>query len=209
MWEKIRVIFTIPELRMKIFFTLIAPGGVSHRVAHSAARLQPDAVAEEHRQPAALHDDHVSCLQRQQFGHRPRSSAWASCLTSRPRLSSSSWAASIRRWKNCKRKARRAARKSTNILATPPSSSASARAGSTSVALRSGGKNIDYHFLNDPADSDQRLGVLLATHLRADGDRRHDLPDVAGRADRRIWHRQRHQPADHGRTFSPGCHGRA
>ena len=33
---------------------------------------------------------------------------------------------------------------------------------------------------------------------RADDDRRHDVPDVARRADRRVRHRQRHQPADHG-----------
>ena len=39
---------------------------------------------------------------------------------------------------------------------------------------------------------------------RDDHDRRHRLPDVAGRADRRVWHRQRHQLVDHGRH--PGPH---
>ena len=34
-------------------------------------------------------------------------------------------------------------------------------------------------------------------------DRRHDLPDVDRRADRRVRHRQRHQPADHGRHPGP------
>ena len=37
---------------------------------------------------------------------------------------------------------------------------------------------------------------LVTVH---DDDRRHDLPDVAGRADRRVRHRQRHQLDHHGR----------
>ena len=53
---------------------------------------------------------------------------------------------------------------------------------------------------------DQQPALQLADLRRADHDLRHHLPDVAGRADRRIRHRQRHQPADHGRH--PGPHAR-
>ena len=49
----------------------------------------------------------------------------------------------------------------------------------------------------------QRIDLRLATDRRADDDRRHGLPDVARRADRRIRHRQRHQPVDHGRHSRP------
>ena len=47
--------------------------------------------------------------------------------------------------------------------------------------------------------------VQLADHLRADDDRRHRVPDVARRADRRVRHRQRHQPVDHGGHSGRTC----
>ena len=65
--------------------------------------------------------------------------------------------------------------------------------------------------LSDPAatwcydtflvDGSLSFGWQLVT--RDDHDRRHDLPDVARRADRRVRHRQRHQPDDHGRHSGP------
>ena len=44
MWEKIRVVFTIPELRQKILLTLALPGHLPHRLVDSAAdrRSRPD-----------------------------------------------------------------------------------------------------------------------------------------------------------------------
>ena len=43
----------------------------------------------------------------------------------------------------------------------------------------------------------------LAIHSGHDHDRRHHVPDVARRADRRVRHRQRHQLVDHGRHSGP------
>ena len=37
MWEKIRVVFTIPELRQKILLTLVLSGDLSSRLVDSAA----------------------------------------------------------------------------------------------------------------------------------------------------------------------------
>ena len=48
-----------------------------------------------------------------------------------------------------------------------------------------------------------RPGLRLAVDGRADHDRRHRVPDVARRADRRVRDRQRHQLADHGRHLGP------
>ena len=48
---------------------------------------------------------------------------------------------------------------------------------------------------------------LLAVYRRDDHDRRHRLSDVAGRADRRIRHRQRHQLVDHGGHSRPNAPG--
>ena len=47
--------------------------------------------------------------------------------------------------------------------------------------------------------------VQLDLRHRRDDDRRHRIFDVAGRADRRIRNRQRHQLADHGRHSWPAC----
>ena len=47
------------------------------------------------------------------------------------------------------------------------------------------------------------LALRLATDLRAHDDGGHRVPHVARRADRRIRHRQRHQPADYGGHSRP------
>ncbi len=43
MWEKLRVVFTIPELRQKILLTLGLAGRLSRRLADSAADRRSDA----------------------------------------------------------------------------------------------------------------------------------------------------------------------
>ncbi len=117
--EKMQIVFTIPELRRKIFFTLgllaiyrvgwqiplpvIDPskagtpgsegglGGFLQQVSlFSASNLQPVDDLRPGHHALYLGLDH-SC---------------------------SSWAASIRRWRSCERKAKRAARRSTNTPAT-------------------------------------------------------------------------------------------
>ena len=103
--------------------------------------------------------------------------------------------------RSCRRKARAAARRSTNTPAMPPSCSASAKAGSMWAACIGAAA---WSTTSSCVDGDSAL--RLAVHRRADDDRRHRLPDVARRADRRVRHRQRHQPVDHGRH--PGPHAR-
>ena len=45
MWEKLRVVFTIPELRQKIFLTLLLPGHLSGRLLDLSADGRPEQVA--------------------------------------------------------------------------------------------------------------------------------------------------------------------
>ena len=85
-------------------------GDLPHRLADLAADDQPGrrfsrsagATGRRLRQHGRVRGR----LQCQQPAARPPSSAWASCPTSRPPLSSSCWAASGSRSKNCRRKAR-------------------------------------------------------------------------------------------------------
>ena len=138
MWEKIRVVFTIPELRQKILLTLLLAGDLSRGLANPAAdrrsRQRCGHFQAADRRPRQACSSRWPCSAPASSA-RPRSSAWASCPTSPPRLSSSCWAASGRPWKNCKRKARAGARKSTNTPAMPRWCCASAKAGSTWAVL--------------------------------------------------------------------------
>ena len=134
MWEKIRVVFTIPELRQKILLTLLllAIYRIGWQIPLPIFDQTEDGRAFSEQAAAAW----ATCSTRWPSSApansaRPRSSAWGSCPTSPPRSSSSSWAASIRPWKNCRRKAKAAARKSTNTPATPPCCSAWGKAGAT------------------------------------------------------------------------------
>ena len=60
-------------------------------------------------------------------------------------------------------------------------------------------------FLRDPANPGSGMQFGWQLVRRSDHDRRHRLPHVARRADRRVRHRQRHQPADHGRHSRPAA----
>ena len=66
MWEKIRVVFTIPELRQKILLTLVLAGHLPRRLADPAADRRPeqdDAICEQQQASAAgralQHGGHV------------------------------------------------------------------------------------------------------------------------------------------------------
>ena len=136
MWEKIRVIFTIPELRQKILLTLLSAGHLSRSAGRSPCRSSisrrwPQLLQRAKAAAAWATDRRRWPSSAPASSARPRSSAWGSCPTSPPRSSSSSWPASIRPWRSCRRKARAAGRKSTNTPATPPWCCASAKAGST------------------------------------------------------------------------------
>ena len=107
------------------------PGHLPHRLPRSRCRSSTRrrwTSRVRRRRPLGSVLGFVSMFCGGNLSQTHASSAWASCRTSRPRSSSSSWPASIRRWRSCKRKARAAARKSTNTPATPPSSSASFQA---------------------------------------------------------------------------------
>ena len=123
MWEKIRVIWQIPELRTKILLTLLMLA--IYRVGFQIQLpIIDQAAVETLRQPERRHRRHAGNgrrAQRQPADRTSRSSAWGSCRTSRRRSSSSSWPASIRRSSSCRRKAKPAARRSTNTRATPRS----------------------------------------------------------------------------------------
>ncbi len=100
MWEKIRVVFTIPELRQKILLDAAAcwPSTASAGRSRCRSSIRRKMTAFFGERPAG-----VGRTARSRWpcsapasSTRPRSSAWASCPTSRPRLSSSCWAASGR-----------------------------------------------------------------------------------------------------------------
>ena len=78
-----------------------------------------------------------------------------------------------------------------------------------------GGAVARHRLLPRAPDADRRRaaarlrpGLGLPLPLRPDDDDRHDVRDVAGRADYRAWHRQRHVAADlrrHRRRSAVGC----
>ena len=198
MWEKIRVVFTIPELRKKILLHAVVPGRLSRRLVDSAADHRSGSrwlhlTSAEHAASGVLvpAGGHV---QRHASSTRSRSSAWASCPIFRPRLSSSCWPASGRRWSGCRKKAK-AGRKKINEYTRYATVVLVHRAKlGLCAAAWSSSELVEPEFLN--GDGLSFGWQLVAVH---DDDRRHRVPDVAGRADRRVRHRQRHQLVDHGR----------
>ena len=103
---------------------------------------------------------------------------------------------------SCRRKARAAARRSTNTRATPPSCLCLGQSWFyRGISGRPGPGRLDSFLVDGTLDAS--AGRLMAVLTMTAGT---DLPDVARRADRRVRHRQRHQPADHGRH--PGPHAR-
>ena len=95
---------------------------------------------------------------------------------------------------------KRAARKSTNTRAMRRCCCACSKAGSTCDSLRQPGHGIVERVPASDGGCQFRAGTSSPCH---DDDRRHDVSDVARRADRRVRHRQRHQPVDHGRHSGP------
>ena len=134
MWEKLRVVFTIPELRQKILLTLAAAGHLSRRLADSAADHRPGrrstAVRQSARRLGRRAASRWPCSAPAQLepGHdlRPGHHALHFGLDHLPAAGQRLAAARS----SCRRKAKRAARKSTNTPATPRSSSAWSKAGS-------------------------------------------------------------------------------
>ena len=206
MWEKLRIIFTIPELRQKILLTLLLlaiyrvgwwiPLPIVDTAKMSDFFSPPgNSSLGEGLEPGG----HV---QRHAARARPRSSAWASCPTSRPRLSSSCWPASGSRWKSCRRRAKRG-RKKINEYTRYATVLLCLGQSWFYVRFLVRAELVDEYFLNESAACRS-----AGTGQRDDHDRRHGVSHVAGRADRRVRHRQRHQPADHGRHSGPHAQGR-
>ena len=110
MLDKIVTVFRIPELRQKIFLTLILLAVYRMGFAIPLPIIDQAEFAKRHEAQRQSSFGQVmqavSMFAASQIG-MTRSSAWASCPTSRPRSSSSSSGPSIRRWKRCRRKAKR------------------------------------------------------------------------------------------------------
>ncbi len=202
MFEKLRVVFTIPELRKKILLTLglLAVYRVGWQVPLADARPGTNEAAAHASQQGGSGRSAADRrrLQRQpvESGHdlRPGDHAVYFGVD----YLSAAWRAFGARLKNCKRKARSAAKRSINTPASPPFSFASSRVGFMSAAIWRAA--IGGEPLVNPAIAAGRwfIAIRVAFHRRPDHDRRHGLSDVARRADRRVRHWQRHQLADHG-----------
>ena len=202
MWEKLGVVWQIPELRSKILLTLLMLA--IYRVGFQIQLPILDPAKVKSLQPAktaAL----ATCSKRSPCSApasstMSRSSAWASCRTSR-RRSSSSCLASVYPPLEQLQKEGEAGRKKINEYT---------RYATFVLCLFQSWFYIESYV--EPqglvaAAFPERGGrhrLALENRRRADDDRRHGVSDVARRADRRVRHRQRHQPVDHGRH--PGAH---
>ena len=203
--DRIKAIFTIPELRQKIFFTLLflaiyrigysiplpfvdqrqmLQGHRRRRPAGQRPRLRLDV---QRRQPEPEHDlrprHHALHLRVHHFP------------APRRRLSAAGKAA--------KRRRERPQEDQRIHPLRPPSSSACSRPSCTSstswdrrAPARRGRAT--------PCRNSSAWPGSPGRHGHHD-DGRHHLPDVDRRADRRIRHRQRHQPHHHVPASSPAC----
>ena len=215
MWEKIRVIFTIPELRRKIFFTLLllAVFRVGSHIPlpvfnhEKLATLFGTKAAGARRRHARLHVR----LQRHQSGAgdhlRPGHHALHLGLDYLPapgeRLSAPGKAA---------KGGRDGAEEDQRIYPLRHRFSLPwPELGLRRLAVVAARNWSIPSSCDDAAIPAQRHAVVVDVRCRLDDDRRHDLPDVARRADRRVRHRQRHQPLDHGEHSGPAaqCHLRS
>ena len=134
MWEKIRVVFTIPELRQKILLdawgcwrSIASAGGFRCRSSIQQAMTALVARARQHGWATCCPQVAMFSATQLGSGHdlRPGHHALHFGLDYFPAC----WAAFGRRWNSCRRKAKAAARKSTNTPAMPRSCSASGKAG--------------------------------------------------------------------------------
>jgi preprotein translocase subunit SecY len=191
MWEKLRVIFTIPELRKKILFTLgllavyrvgwQIPLPIVDQSQMSAFFKSATGVGQLFQQVAVFSAASLSTITIFGLGIMPYISA--SIIF---QLLGSVWGPLERLQKEGE-----SGRKKINEYTRY-----------ATVFLCIGQSWADPRFVPG-----QRLAALqLASGDGHGHDGRHDLFDVARRADRRVRHRQRHQPDHHGRHF--GEHAR-
>ena len=127
MWEKIPRYLHYSRTAAEDPADAVLVGHLSSRMANPAAGLRP---ANRMAEMFKSGDSGEGGLAMDMLNYRwPRSvpansarrrfSAWASCPTFRPPLSSSCLAAFIRRWRSSRKKAKAAGRRSTNTRATP------------------------------------------------------------------------------------------
>jgi hypothetical protein len=133
MFEKIRVVFTIPELRKKILLTVLLLGIYRLGVTIPLPIINQQALA-------PIDEDSGTGLGRMIEYAAVFSAANLRQITIfglgimpyiSARLSSSYWAASGNRWRICKKREKPGARRSMSTPGTPPSCSASSKAGCT------------------------------------------------------------------------------
>ena len=144
----------------------------------------------------------VSHVLRRQPQPAHASSAWASCRTSRRRSSSSCSPAVYPPLEKLQKEGESGRKKINEIHPLPhrahlPDPGVHLRAAS-SCGPSAGGMGLAAR----ATPSGFNL-LLVRVRRRPHHDRRHRLPDVARRADRRVRHRQRHQPDHHGRHRRP------
>ncbi len=203
MWEKIRVVFTIPELRQKILLTLVLLA--IYRIGWQIPLPIVDHTQDDGLlQQSAAAGWAILSIRWPMFSASQLSQATIFGLGIMPYISASiifQLLGSVYPPLEKLQKEGETGRKKINEYTRY-----------ATVVLCLGQSWFYVRFLMSQRHFDlsgsQRQLPMLAIDRRADDDRRHDLPDVARRADRRIRHRQRHQPADHGRHPRPHARGR-
>ena len=198
MWEKIRVIFTIPELRQKILLTalFLAIYRVGWQVALPMVDSRGDAKRDASRQTSGLGSlfSQAAVFSASQLSSgddfRPGHHAVHFGLDYFPiagqRLGSARTTAERRRKRPQKNQRIHPLRHGGHLHR--------AKAGVYVTWIISSGW-ISHDFI-DPVTTVH--AVFLAFNGHDHHDLRNHLFDVAGRANRRVRHRQRHQLADHG-----------
>ena len=197
MWEKLRVVFTIPELRQKILLTLVLlavyrvgfqiplpivdPGRSMQQFSE-----QTGGMADMLKQVAVFSASQLSQVTIFGLGIMPYISASIIFQLLGQRLSAARAAAEGRRSRPQEDQRIHALRHGVHLLVP--------KLVLRRVVHRCRRASCVPAFLNAAAE----LPFSWHDRRRAHDDRRHDVPDVARRADRRVRHRQRHQPVDHG-----------
>ena len=206
MWEKIRVIFTIPELRQKILLTLLLLA--IYRVGWQI----PLPIVDHNKMTAFFSKAGQKGLgdlfnQVPMFSASQLNQATIFGLGIMPYISASiifQLLGSVyppleklqKEGESGRKKINEYTRYATVVLVHRPK-----------LDLR-GISRCSSDLIYEQFLVDGMLPFSLAVDRRDDDDRRHGLPDVAGRADRRIRHRQRHQPVDYGGHSRPHAPGR-
>ncbi len=201
MWEKIRVIFTIPELRQKILLTLLfltiyrvgwqitLPIFDQKKMEDQLSGADAGGLGSLLKQATIFSASQISQVTIFGLGIMPYISAsiifqlLASVYPPLEKLQ--------KEGESGRKKINEYTRYATVLLCLGQSWGYIAAL--ESLQLRQSGV----------LERQRPLALQLATHGGAHHDRRHHLPHVARRADRRVRHRQRHQLADHGRHSRP------